>query len=99
MRPRRDLGQNFLIDSNILGVIERAADARPADVVLEIGGGLGVLSEHLAARAAHVHVVEIDRRLEPPLRDALDPFANATPPLRRRDGPRPRRASTPRSGR
>ncbi|MGI8801135.1 MAG: 16S rRNA (adenine(1518)-N(6)/adenine(1519)-N(6))-dimethyltransferase RsmA [Solirubrobacteraceae bacterium] len=78
VRPRRDLGQNFLIDSNILGVIERAAELGGDDVVLEVGGGLGVLSEHLAARAAHVHVVEVDRRLEPALRDALDPFANAT---------------------
>jgi 16S rRNA (adenine1518-N6/adenine1519-N6)-dimethyltransferase len=75
VRPKRDLGQNFLIDSNILDVIARAADVGPGDVVLEIGGGLGVLSEHLAARAAHVHVVELDRSLEPALRDALDPFA------------------------
>ena len=73
--PRRHLGQNFLVDSNILGVIERAAVLGPGDVVLEIGGGLGVLSEHLAARVAHVHVVELDRALEAPLRDALDPFA------------------------
>src|SRR4051794_32890296 len=78
VRPKRDLGQNFLVDSNILGVIERAAELGPDDVVLEIGGGLGVLSEHLAARVAHVHVVEVDRALEPALRDALDPFANAT---------------------
>jgi len=78
VRPNRELGQNFLIDSNILGVIERAAELGPDDVVLEIGGGLGVLSEHLAARAAHVHVVELDRALEPALRDALDPFANTT---------------------
>jgi 16S rRNA (adenine1518-N6/adenine1519-N6)-dimethyltransferase len=78
LRPKRDLGQNFLIDSNILGVIERAADLGPADVVLEIGGGLGVLSEHLAARAAHVHVVELDRALEAPLREALAPFTATT---------------------
>jgi 16S rRNA (adenine1518-N6/adenine1519-N6)-dimethyltransferase len=78
VRPKRDLGQNFLIDSNILGVIERAAGFDPADVVLEIGGGLGVLSEHLAEHAAHVHVVEVDRRLEPALRDATDPHANVT---------------------
>jgi 16S rRNA (adenine1518-N6/adenine1519-N6)-dimethyltransferase len=78
VRPNRELGQNFLVDSNILGVIARAADLAPEDVVLEIGGGLGVLSEHLAARVAHVHVVEIDRGLEPALRDALDPFANAS---------------------
>ena len=78
VRPNRELGQNFLIDSNILGVIERAAELSDADVVLEIGGGLGVLSEHLAPLVAHLHVVEIDRALEEPLRDALAPFANTT---------------------
>ncbi len=76
VRPKRDLGQNFLIDSNILGVIEREARLQPADVVLEIGGGLGVLSEYLAPRVAHVHVVELDRALEPALRDAVAPFSN-----------------------
>ena len=78
IRPNRELGQNFLIDSNILDVIARAAELQPDDVVLEVGGGLGVLSEHLADRTEHVHVVEVDRRLEPPLRDALDPHPNAT---------------------
>lgn len=78
IRPNRELGQNFLIDSNILDVIEREAGLEPDDVVLEIGGGLGVLSEHLAQRAAHVHVVEVDRGLEEPLRDALDPFGDRT---------------------
>jgi 16S rRNA (adenine1518-N6/adenine1519-N6)-dimethyltransferase len=78
IRPKRDLGQNFLIDSNILGVIERAAELTDQDVVLEIGGGLGVLSEHLAARAKHVHVVEIDRSLEDALRDAVDAYDNVT---------------------
>ena len=78
VRPRRDLGQNFLIDSNLLDVIARAADLSPDDVVLEVGGGLGVLSEHLAARALHVHVVELDRSLEAPLRDALDGHPNTT---------------------
>ncbi|HST55114.1 MAG TPA: 16S rRNA (adenine(1518)-N(6)/adenine(1519)-N(6))-dimethyltransferase RsmA [Solirubrobacteraceae bacterium] len=78
VRPNRELGQNFLIDSNILGVIERAAELTAADVVLEIGGGLGVLSEYLASRAAHVHVVEIDRRLHDALSDATDPWTNVT---------------------
>jgi 16S rRNA (adenine1518-N6/adenine1519-N6)-dimethyltransferase len=78
IRPNRELGQNFLIDSNILDVIGRAAELDATDVVLEVGGGLGVLSEYLAERAAHVHVVELDRRLEPPLRDALDGYANTT---------------------
>jgi len=78
VRPKRVLGQNFLIDSNILEVIAREAQLGPDDVVLEVGGGLGVLSEHLAARARHVHVVELDRNLEPALRDATDPFGNVT---------------------
>ncbi len=70
-RRTRTLGQNFLVDRNILDVIERLAGLEPEDVVLEIGGGLGVLSERLAPRVAHLHVVEIDRGLEEPLRDAL----------------------------
>jgi 16S rRNA (adenine1518-N6/adenine1519-N6)-dimethyltransferase len=78
VRPDRDLGQNFLIDSNILGVIGRAADLQPQDVVLEIGGGLGVLSEYLAEHAAHVHVVEIDERLREALSDATDAHANVS---------------------
>lgn len=76
--PNRELGQNFLIDDNVLGVIARAAQLSADDVVLEVGGGLGVLSEHLAPRVGHLHVVEVDPKLEAPLREALDPFANAT---------------------
>ena len=78
VRPNRELGQNFLVDSNLLDVIGRAAELEPDDVVLEVGGGLGVLSEYLAERAAHVHVVEVDAALEPALRDALDPHPHAT---------------------
>ena len=63
---QRELGQNFLVDRNILDVIERLAELRPDDVVLEVGGGPGVLSERLAARSRDVHVVEIDERLERP---------------------------------
>lgn len=76
--PNRDLGQNFLIDDNLLDVLGRAAELDPGDVILEVGGGLGVLSEHLAPRVGHVHVVEVDRSLEPPLRDALGPHGNTT---------------------
>src|SRR5215204_7186470 len=78
VRPNRELGQNFLIDDNLLAVIGRAAELGDGDVVLEVGGGLGVLSEYLAPRVAHLHVVEVDRTLEPPLADALAPFANAS---------------------
>ena len=78
VRPNRELGQNFLIDNNMLRVIESAAELSSDDVVLEVGGGLGVLSEHLAPRVRHLHVVEVDPALEAPLREALEPFANTT---------------------
>ena len=78
VRPNRELGQNFLIDNNILGVIGCAAELDPADVVLEVGGGLGVLSEYLGARVGHLHVVEIDASLEAPLAEALEPFPNTS---------------------
>jgi 16S rRNA (adenine1518-N6/adenine1519-N6)-dimethyltransferase len=78
IRPNRKLGQNFLIDDNILRIIGAAAELDSGDVVLEVGGGLGVLSEFLAPRVRHLHVVEVDRSLEEPLREALDPFENAT---------------------
>lgn len=77
VRPNRELGQNFLVDDNVLGVIGREAELGPGDVVLEVGGGLGVLSEHLAPRVAHLHVVEVDRGLEPPLREALAGLPNS----------------------
>ena len=77
-RRSRALGQNFLVDRNILDVIERLAELGPDDVVLEIGGGEGVLSERLAAAAAYVHVVEVDSRLEDGLRDLLGHFSNVT---------------------
>jgi 16S rRNA (adenine1518-N6/adenine1519-N6)-dimethyltransferase len=77
-RRSRTLGQNFLVDRNILDVIERLAALGPDDVVLEIGGGLGVLSERIAAQARHLHVVEVDRRLEQRLRATLAPFGNVS---------------------
>jgi 16S rRNA (adenine1518-N6/adenine1519-N6)-dimethyltransferase len=64
VRPRKELGQHFLVDDNILRVTERLAELEPGDVVLEIGPGQGVLTRFLAARVAHVHAVELDRRLE-----------------------------------
>ncbi len=66
---KKELGQHFLVDENILGVIGRMAKIEPTDVVLEIGPGLGVLTRYLAERAAHVHAVELDASLEPWLRD------------------------------
>ena len=73
---QRDLGQNFLIDRNILDVIERLAELAPGDVVLEVGGGPGVLSVRLAPRVTHLHVVELDERLRSGLEHELAPFGN-----------------------
>ena len=67
--PRKSLGQHFLVDDNILGVIVRLAELDVADVALEIGPGLGVLTNVLSSRCSHVHAVELDRRLEPHLRE------------------------------
>ncbi len=78
VRPDRELGQNFLIDSNILRVIGREAQLQPRDTVLEVGGGVGVLSEYLAERVAHLHVVEVDERLGEALGDALAGHANVS---------------------
>jgi 16S rRNA (adenine1518-N6/adenine1519-N6)-dimethyltransferase len=72
IQPKKELGQHFLIDGNILGVIGRLADLGPDDVVLEIGPGLGVLTRYLAERVAHVHAVELDRSLEPHLPQAAN---------------------------
>ncbi len=65
--PKKSLGQHFLVDDNILRVIERLAELETADVVLEVGPGLGVLTRFLAERVAYVHAVELDKRLAPHL--------------------------------
>jgi 16S rRNA (adenine1518-N6/adenine1519-N6)-dimethyltransferase len=70
------LGQNFLVDRNILDVIVRLSSLSEDDVVLEIGGGPGVLSQRLAEHAGFVHVVELDLSLESNLRGVLSGFQN-----------------------
>jgi 16S rRNA (adenine1518-N6/adenine1519-N6)-dimethyltransferase len=64
------LGQNFLADTNLLGAIVREAEVGPEDVVLEVGGGEGVLTARVAPLASAVHVIELDERLRPDL-DAI----------------------------
>ena len=68
---RKELGQHFLVDENLLGVIGRLAALESTDVVLEVGAGHGVLTAYLADRVAHVHAVELDRSLEPALLRAV----------------------------
>jgi 16S rRNA (adenine1518-N6/adenine1519-N6)-dimethyltransferase len=61
--PRRRFGQNFLVDRGIINAIVSAIDPRRGDTVVEIGPGLGAITEPLLARLDHLHVVEIDRDL------------------------------------
>lgn len=70
--PKKSLGQHFLVDDNILGVIARLAELDERDVALEIGPGRGALTQLLADRCAHVHAVELDERLEPHLRSLAE---------------------------
>ncbi|HEY0827302.1 MAG TPA: 16S rRNA (adenine(1518)-N(6)/adenine(1519)-N(6))-dimethyltransferase RsmA [Bacilli bacterium] len=75
---KKSLGQNFLIDSNILDKIIAAADLDQNKGVLEIGPGIGALTEKLAGTAAKVVAVELDRRLIPILNDILQPYPNVS---------------------
>lgn len=70
-RLSRDLGQNFLVDDNILQKILTASDLGPNDTILEIGAGIGTLTEALAKKVAKVISVEIDHRLIPILSQTL----------------------------
>jgi 16S rRNA (adenine1518-N6/adenine1519-N6)-dimethyltransferase len=73
---KKELGQHFLVDENLLAVIGRLAELAPEDVVLEVGPGLGVLTAYLADRVVRVHAVELDRTLETALAERLEPYAN-----------------------
>lgn len=77
-RFTKSLGQNFLIDDNILKKIVGAANINSQDLVLEIGPGIGTLTRELAARARKVATVEIDKRLLSILEETLADFSNVT---------------------
>jgi 16S rRNA (adenine1518-N6/adenine1519-N6)-dimethyltransferase len=72
------LGQNFLADPNLLNAIVRDAELEPGDVALEIGGGEGVLTERIAERVAHVHVVELDGQLAAALEELAERAGNVS---------------------
>ena len=73
---KKELGQHFLVDENLLGVIGRLAELGPEDVALEVGPGHGVLTAYLAERVARVHAIELDRSLEAALAERLATHAN-----------------------
>ncbi len=73
---QKKFGQNFLIDAHVLDKIIRAADIGKDDMVLEIGPGIGTMTQYLAEAAGKVIAVEIDRNLIPILQDTLDGYEN-----------------------
>ena len=76
LKPSKGLGQNFLIDKGVINKVIRAADLKPGDIVMEIGPGLGVLTQELAKKAKKVIAIEKDKRLVKSLEDALQDFTN-----------------------
>ena len=76
LRADKKLGQNFLIDENIVRRIVEAAELSPADKVLEVGPGIGTLTQGLAESGADVVAVELDKRLLPVLDVTLEGYDN-----------------------
>ena len=77
-RMQKKYGQNFLIDTNILHKIVEAAQITKEDCVLEIGPGIGTMTQHLAEAAGRVIAVEIDKELIAILEETLAPYGNIT---------------------
>jgi 16S rRNA (adenine1518-N6/adenine1519-N6)-dimethyltransferase len=75
-RPSKGLGQNFLIDKNILEKIIKASDIKPTDTILEVGPGIGVLTQELAKKAKGVVAVEKDETMIEILKETLAEFKN-----------------------
>ncbi len=78
LRPRHDLGQNFLIDLNLLDFLVAQAEIGPSDLILEIGSGTGSLTACLAALAGAVISVEVDPHMQRLTAEAVEGFSNVT---------------------
>ena len=78
LRARKRLGQHFLVDGEVLKHITSAAELKPADIVLEIGPGLGILTRELASKVGQVVAVELDSKLAAILKQTTDSFSNVT---------------------
>ena len=75
---QKKYGQNFLIDTHVLDKIIRAAQIGQEDFVVEVGPGIGTMTQYLACRAGHVTAIEIDKALIPILEDTLKGYDNVT---------------------
>ena len=75
---QKRFGQNFLIDTHVLDKIIRAAEISRDDMVLEIGPGIGTMTQYLSKAARKVTAVEIDKALIPILQETLDGFDNVS---------------------
>ena len=78
LKARKGLGQHFLIDGAVLEVITAAADISPDDIIVEVGPGLGILTEALAGKAGGVIAIELDDKLAALLKKTLASFDNVT---------------------
>jgi len=77
LRLKKRLGQNFLVDRNVLNKILEAAELKPEDLIIEIGAGFGTLTQIIASKVKKVWAIEIDRGLVGVLRETLNGFSNA----------------------
>ena len=75
---QKKFGQNFLIEPKVLETIVEAAEIGEEDCVLEIGPGIGTMTQYLAEQAGEVVAVEIDKALIPILKDTLSAYSNVT---------------------
>jgi 16S rRNA (adenine1518-N6/adenine1519-N6)-dimethyltransferase len=78
LQARKGLGQHFLIDGEVLRLIASAAELAPADVIVEVGPGLGILTRELAGQAGRVIAIELDNKLAALLKQTLASFNNVT---------------------
>ena len=76
IRPSKSLGQNFLVDENVVRLLIKSANLRKSDIVIEVGPGLGVLTEKILEIGATLFAIELDRNLFEFLRGKFSQYQN-----------------------
>ncbi len=76
VRPRKGMGQHFLVSRDVLEAIAAAASLKPDDLVVEVGPGMGALTQTMAGQAGQILAVELDQELVPKLQEILAPYPN-----------------------